>query len=71
MSLNNLILDAQILSAQLNADLGAVDVPEAVVYGVLGLNVFPGQQMYDTVAGGIVEVVNAGVQSVSPDAAGG
>jgi hypothetical protein len=70
MSIDASILRAKVLTANLGAALGAVDVPEAALFALLGFNVFPGQQMIDSVTGQIVEVVNAGVQTVSPDAAG-
>lgn len=65
MAIDDLILNAQIMTAQLQAELGAVDTPESIIHDLLGLNFFVGQQVYDTVAGGIVEVQSGGVQTIS------
>lgn len=70
MAINDSMLRAQILTASLGADLGAVDVPEAPVFSLLGFAIFPGQNVYDTVTGEILEVVDAGIQAVNPNAAG-
>ena len=70
MSIDQQILNAQVLSANLAAQIAGVDAPESVVHGLLGINVFVGQQMFDSVSGQIVEVVSAGVQTVSVEPAG-
>lgn len=67
MAIADLILNAKIFRAQLAADLGAVDVPEAVLYQVLGLNIYQGQLMFDSVTGQIVEVQHGGVETVSTE----
>ena len=65
MAIEDRAFDAEVLANQLAAHLGAVDVPQAPLLELLGINVFPGQTMYDTVTGEIVEVIDAGVQSVA------
>jgi hypothetical protein len=70
MSLDEMALREQILTAQLGASLGAVDHPEALVWDLLGISLFPGQQVIDTVDGGILEVVGGGTETVNHDQAG-
>jgi hypothetical protein len=70
MALEDIGRDAQILTAQLAADLGAVDSPLAPVFDMLGLKIRPGMQMLDSVSGEIVEVVGGGIENVSGEAGG-
>jgi len=70
MAIDASMLRAQILTASLGADVGAVDIPESPVFDLLGFTLFPGQQVIDSVTGQIMEVVNAGIETVSPDQAG-
>ncbi len=67
MALEDIQARAKLATAQLDAQLGAVDHPAAGVYKVLGIRARPGLAVYDTITGETVEVVDVGVMYVNPD----
>jgi hypothetical protein len=61
---------AELLTARMAAQLGAVDHPLAPIFDALGLKVRPGMKVVDTITGETVEVVSGGIENVSSDAGG-
>lgn len=70
MAIADIIARAELLTAQMNAQLGAVDHPLAPIFDTLGLNVRPGMQVLDTLTNEVMEVVSGGIENVSSEAGG-
>lgn len=70
MSVEDIGRRAEVLTAQLNAQQGAVDAPMAAVFDALGLRIRPGMMVVDTVTGETVEVVSGGIEQISASATG-
>lgn len=70
MAIADIIQRAELLTAQMAAQLGAVDHPLAPIFDALGLKIRPGMQVLDTVTGETVEVVSGGIENVSSEAGG-
>lgn len=69
MAVEDIQARARVAQARLDAQLGAIDAPEAPVMRVLGFRLKPGLRMMDQVSGEPVEVVDAGVIYVSESGA--
>jgi hypothetical protein len=61
---------AELLTAQMAAQLGAVDHPLAPIFDALGLKVRPGIMVLDTLTNEVVEVVSGGIENISSEAGG-
>lgn len=70
MAIADIIQRAELLTAQMNAQLGAVDHPLAPIFDALGLAVRPGMKVVDTLTGETVEVVSGGIEQINAASAG-
>lgn len=70
MAIADIIQRAELLTAQMAAQQGAVDHPLAPIFDALGLPIRPGMYMLDTLTGDLVEVVSGGIEQINAASAG-
>lgn len=63
MSIEGVILQAQIHTAEVKASIGGAEHPHTMIFHVHGFDLVPEMQVRDTVTGQLVEVVYAGIEN--------
>jgi len=71
MTHDDVIHEMRVARAERRADLGPVAHPRQHIIDAHGVRVYPGQKMWDSVSGQIVEVHHAGIANHVVEETGG